>query len=392
MLAPVCAACASLFLAPLPCFVDSLNNMIRIVTWPEGFVTTIAGNDATPLLPRDGPGLLASLFFPYHIVQDASGDLFWGDALWARTRRMTIGTWVVATVLGTGQAGYSNGDASTALINKQYGIAVSRNGTLFIAEGAGLSTFNGVRSVVCAATPSQSPSPGSSPSQTATGTPPRTPTPTPSPTAPSPNSCTVTTIAGFGGLIGNIDGQGTSAMFREPTGICADGAGKLIVADRLNGRLRVVDPNSGIVSTLAGGAGGATSGLFIDANGPTGGFREPVSVAMDATGAFIFVADYGSHTIRRVSYPQGAVSTLAGTGSIGVADGLWSISSFFSPRGVAVGPSGAVLVADTFNNKCAHCVNWRSERALAPSLPLLTLNPPWLPAESASLPAGLCQL
>ena len=70
-------------------------------------------------------------------------------------------------------------------------------------------------------------------------------------------------------------------------------------------------------------------------------------MALDAAGV-LYVADTGNHAIRRIT-ADGFVSTLAGDGTPGDADG--SAARFNGPVGVAVDGSGRVIVADTYNDR-----------------------------------------
>ncbi|HEY0245693.1 MAG TPA: hypothetical protein VGC01_09030, partial [Mucilaginibacter sp.] len=75
----------------------------------------------------------------------------------------------------------------------------------------------------------------------------------------------------------------------------------------------------------------------------------PRSIAFDAQGN-AYVADLGNNVIRKIT-PAGVVSTFAGNGKVGYADGSTpSIIEFNSPQGVAVDGSGNVYVADRGNN------------------------------------------
>ena len=64
----------------------------------------------------------------------------------------------------------------------------------------------------------------------------------------------------------------------------------------------------------------------------------------------VYVADLGNHRIRRID-TSGNVSTLAGTGTAGFADGAALTAKFSSPHGVAVNGSGNVYVADFGNHR-----------------------------------------
>ncbi|MES2901589.1 MAG: NHL repeat-containing protein [Pseudomonadota bacterium] len=153
----------------------------------------------------------------------------------------------------------------------------------------------------------------------------------------------ITLLAGDG-VAGFADGAGTQARFSDPFGVALDRAGNLYVADAgENNRIRKLAPN-GMVSTLAG----ATEG-FTDGAGVLAAFHTPSGLAIDKAGN-LYVADTGNHAIRKVT-PQGEVSTLAGNGTPGFADGVGKQALFNGPVGVAVDQAGNVLVADTYNDR-----------------------------------------
>ena len=153
----------------------------------------------------------------------------------------------------------------------------------------------------------------------------------------------VSTLAGSG-VVSAADGVGSAASFGYPTGVCVDFAGNIFVADEKTHKISRITP-AGVVSTLAGsGAGGAADGV-----GSSASFGCPVDVCVDAAGNII-VADTVNHKIRRIT-PAGEVSTLAGSGVVGAADGVGSAASFFYPHGVCVDAAGNILVADRDNNK-----------------------------------------
>lgn len=152
----------------------------------------------------------------------------------------------------------------------------------------------------------------------------------------------VTTFAGFPGLSGSADGQGSTARFNLLSGIATDSAGNVYVSDSGNNKIRKITPD-GTVSTLAGtGAVGAADGVAASAT-----FNFPDGIAVDSGGA-IYVVDNGNHKLRKIA--GGTVSTLAGSGSAGSANGTGAAASFNFPVGVAVDGSGNIYVADTSNH------------------------------------------
>ena len=155
----------------------------------------------------------------------------------------------------------------------------------------------------------------------------------------------VTTLAGMSGTPGSINGTGSNARFRNPTGIAVDGSGILYVADRGNHTIRKITP-AGVVTTLAGLAGfpGTEGG-----NGAAARFNNPHDVAVDSAGNVI-VADTFSHTIRSIT-PAGDVSVIAGAAGVpGSADSTGLASRFNNPQGVAVDSLDAIYVADSANH------------------------------------------
>ena len=155
----------------------------------------------------------------------------------------------------------------------------------------------------------------------------------------------VTTLAGSAGVQGSADGTGSEASFSLPASVAVDSSGNVYVADYINHTIRKVTP-SGVVTTLAGSAGVQGSA---DGTGSEASFSLPASVAVDSSGN-VYVADYINHTIRKVT-PSGVVTTLAGTaGLIGSTDATGSVAQFQFPKGVAVDSSGNVYVADYGNH------------------------------------------
>ncbi|RMG25485.1 MAG: hypothetical protein D6730_10780, partial [Bacteroidetes bacterium] len=151
----------------------------------------------------------------------------------------------------------------------------------------------------------------------------------------------VSTVAGDVNQAGDRDGKALGeATFNNPHGIAIDGRGILYIADRWNHKIRKYDPHTGLVSTLAGtGAIGSTDGP-----GNTARFHAPWGIAADAVGN-VYVADTKNQKIRKID-TLGNVSTYAGTGSFGVANGPRLAARFADPTGITLAPDGSIYVCD----------------------------------------------
>jgi ABC-type branched-subunit amino acid transport system substrate-binding protein/sugar lactone lactonase YvrE len=154
---------------------------------------------------------------------------------------------------------------------------------------------------------------------------------------------TVSTLAGDGHW-GHRDGSGAQARFNGiEGGMAVDSEGNVYVAERGH-RIRRITFD-GAVSTLAGtGVPG-----YADGPGSTAQFNYPSGVALDAAGN-VYVADTFNHRIR-VIRPGGVVSTLAGDGEVGYRDGTAMQAQFNAPTDVAVDATGVIYVADSRNNR-----------------------------------------
>ncbi|TDX00906.1 NHL repeat-containing protein [Dinghuibacter silviterrae] len=151
------------------------------------------------------------------------------------------------------------------------------------------------------------------------------------------NSYVVSTLAG--GTTGLANGTGTAAKFDNPLGVAVDNSGNVYVADYFNCEIRKVTP-AGVVTTFAGsGSPGAADG-----NDTAASFNGPVGIAIDQQGN-LYVSDQNNHKIRKIT-PAGVVSTLAGNGKAASVDGADTAASFIQPDGIGVDGSGNVYVAD----------------------------------------------
>jgi len=160
-----------------------------------------------------------------------------------------------------------------------------------------------------------------------------------------------TTVSTYAGTTaeGYADGDKAVAQFNGVEGIAVDAQGNLYIADAYNNRIRKIT-TAGVVSTIAGtGVAG-----FADGNASVAKFSKPTGIAVDAN-LNIYVGDRDNHRVRKIT-PSGIVSTLAGTGVAGLLNGNGSIAKFNTPCGITVDANNNVYVADRVNN-CIRKIN-----------------------------------
>src|SRR5439155_8265826 len=139
---------------------------------------------------------------------------------------------------------------------------------------------------------------------------------------------------------GFIDSVGSKARFSRPNGLAIGRQGTIFVADFGNDAIRRVTPD-GEVSTLTGGR----SGKMQDGIAVLATFSKPRGLTFDTSGN-LYVADFGNNTIRKIS-PELVVSTLAGSGMKGTAEGLGTLAMFEELRDVTY-HSGYIFAADRY--------------------------------------------
>ena len=238
---------------------------------------------------------------------------------------------------GNGVAGFADGEARLARFADPFGLAIDRQGNLFVADAG---DTNRIRKIL-------------------------------------PDGM-VTTLAGT--REGFADGT-AEAAFNTPSGLAIDEAGNLLVADTGNNAIRKITPQ-GVVTTVAGDG---TAGYR---DGPVGQarFNGPIGVAIDKTGT-IFVADSYNDRIRVIS-PAGEVTTLAGAGTPGFQDGAGSQAKFDTPCALLVDAKGELIVADTRNNALRLIDRAGQVSTVSPTLPPEGTASFWRPVSLAMTSDG----
>jgi sugar lactone lactonase YvrE len=298
-------------------------------------INTVAGDGTAGYLGDGGAATSAELNEPWGVAVDAAGNIYISDLNNSRVRVVNTGTKAVtiaqvviqpgdiATVAGDGATGYSGdgGRATNAELSYPRGVALDTAGNIYIVDEGN----ERIRKVTAS-----------------TGI--------------------ISTVAGNGAYGYSGDGgAATSAELDEPSGVAADSAGNIYVADTVNKRIRAVNTGTQAV-TIAGVviqpghiatvAGDGTAGHSGDGGPATSAeLYFPFGVALDIAGN-IYIADYMTCSIRKVTASTGVISTVAGTnGACGYSgDGGAATSAYLDlPYAVAVDAAGNIYIADTNN-------------------------------------------
>ncbi len=310
----------------------------------DGTIQTIAGTGIEGVgdgyvLSYGGQGNETLIGTARQAVADAQGNIYISDDYASAVYKITPDGIlnVFAGQVGVYQFGGDNIPATSSSFTGPQGLALDQNGNLYIADPA----ENRIRKVS--------------------------------------TSGIITTFAGTGkaGYSGD-GGPATQAMLSFPQGIAFDSKGDLIIADRVNNRLRMVTPD-GNISTIAGD--GTRSSTGNGGSATAASLNRPITVATDSAGD-IFLIESGGTTVRRIT-PDGMITAIAGNGQTGFGgDGGPAIQATFGGAdGLAVDSTGNLYIADFNNNRV---------RVVLTATPTLSATPTALSflADSGGVTAG----
>lgn len=341
---------------------DTANCRVRRVVPATGFIETVAGSGSCRFSGDAGPAMEAGLH-PWALAVAADGGVLVADRENCRLRRF-LPAGSIATIVGTGLCGFA-GDgrpAVEAALNQPADVILAADGTVYIADmgncrvrridGDGrIDTVAG--SGVCAPG-------GDGGSAIASG-------------AWHPmglamgrdgewyfselDTCRVrqvdaagivTTYAGNGvcGFAGD-GGHATQARLSDFLGglaLAADGT--LFIAEGYNCRVRRVNAHQ-IIDTVAGTGVCGFSGDSGPARQARLNFVSDVALRGDGT---LYIAEPFNCRVRRLDLVTSIVDTVVGDGSCRYdGEDIPALAAGVEPWGVAVGPDGALYLADAGN-------------------------------------------
>lgn len=288
-------------------FADYNNHVVRKVS-PGGVITTVAGNGTAGFNGDGAAATAARLNFPLGVAVDKDGNLYIADGANNRIRKVTAATGVITTVAGNGSAGFGGDDgaAISAQLNGPENVAVDKDGNLYIADFLN----HRVRKVA--------------------------------------TDGKITTLAGTGTPGFNNDGiPAKDARLTNPNDVAVDANGNVFISDVGNQRVRKVNVSDGTITTAAGSGVAGSTGDGGDATSAR--LNTATSIALDAAGN-LYIADRGNLRIRRVNASDGIINTIAGGASGFSPDGAVAIGARLNAvTGVAVDSMGVVYLTDRDN-------------------------------------------
>jgi DNA-binding beta-propeller fold protein YncE len=291
-------------------------------TYAGWIVTTVAGTGEAGYSGDGGPATEARIDNPFDVVFDRAGNLVFSDTYNHAIRRVNARSGIIETVAGTGEAGYSGdgGPGKDATFNQPYGLAVDSGGSIHVADrhNACVRRIDGISGIVT----------------TYTGT-------------------------GAKGYSGD-GGPANRAAMVEPNGLVFSPDGRfLYIADVADNRVRVVDTASGIITTFAGTGAAAHDG---DGGPATAAGVFGARAVACRPGGGVYVMERQGSCVRLVA-DDGTISTVSSTGEKGYGGdgGPVAAAIYDRPKEMTLDGAGNVLVVDT-ENHAIRLVDWAADR------------------------------
>ena len=273
-------------------------------------IDTVAGTGKPENNGGRGPALEVNIGDPFGVEIGPDGALYITEVRNHRVLRLDRERGQLTTVAGNGTKGYSGdgGPATEAQLNEPYEVRFDRAGNMIFVE----MQNHVIRKV-----------------DAKTGV--------------------ISTIAGTGKQgFGGDDGPATKAQFSNPHSIALDAEDHIYVADITNHRIRRIDSQTGVVTTVAGnGEKKLPAGGQAAAGKPMLGPR-----ALYIRDGQLWIALREGHSVWRMDLKDGLLTHIAGTGKRGFSGdgGDPLLATFDGPKGIVVDGQGEVFVVDTENH------------------------------------------
>ncbi len=237
---------------------DTYNHRVRRLDIISGIITTVAGNGQDGFGGDDGPATDASLSEPSGIAIDSNGDIYIADLMNHKIRKVDVSTGVITTVAGSGNGSFSgdNGPAIYAGLAGPSGVAVDKEGNIFIAD-----TFNNRIRMI----------------DKGTGF--------------------ISTVAGDENRFRVGEKESTEKSLSRPYAIAIDSKGDIYTTDSDNHMIRKIDRKTSEIVAIAGN--GKTGLSPDDTLASEASLNYPFGIAIDSADN-IYIADTFNHMIRKI--------------------------------------------------------------------------------------------
>ncbi len=343
--------------------------LLSLQAEPEtGIIESPIGNGKAGFSGDGGPAESAQLNGPFDVAFDQAGNLYFSDTFNHRIRRVDAASGIITTVAGNGSKGFSGdgGPATEAAMDEPYGLVIDQNGNLYFVDRLNrrvrrVDAGTGEIATVAGNGRAEYSGDGGPGSLAGLVEPNGIAFDRDETTlliadvaghrlrALNLNDEVITTLAGTGRPVHQGDnGPASEASLHGPRAVDVGVDGTIYVLERNGNTLRTID-REGIIRTIAGtGERGYSGdgGLGINAT-----FDGPKELQLTATGAFI--VDTENQVIRRFDLETGIITTVAGNGNRGPSgDGGPALQAELDrPHGVALGPDEAIYIGDTNNHR-----------------------------------------
>lgn len=324
-------ATAATFNYPTKIIIDDSSNIyvaelnryrVRKISALTGIITTVAGNGQQGYSGDNGLATAAKIYGIGSMVFDANGNLILGDVGGNVIRKINKQTGIITTIAGSGIGGYSGdgGLAINAMIQNPYSMDKDSLGNILFCD----SYNHRIRKINTAGI--------------------------------------ISTIVGNGTQ--GLSGLGAEAIFAQNmlvTSLVIDSAKNIYTTN--NNRICKINAQTGILSSYAGTG---VFGFFGD-NGlaSTAKFSNPTDLVMDKSGNLIFI-DYGNFRIRKINAQTNIITTIAGTGTQGFSgdSGLAINAEIGKAVSLDIDSSGNIYFADLLGKDGVHTNRIRKINAL----------------------------